>query len=148
MNELDRYFQTYNPSDIPSEEIAKDVTQISAFATQAFFEYLRYATNMTFNYDIAYDPFVVWNNQQIMIQNSFVQELPPNVVSEVREKNREILFPLFDYIIAKLNEESDKRHGKFRFFIQGIHITPVLTNKQGIHVAGAMLKYVPIQVSW
>lgn len=148
MNELDRYFQTYNPSDIPNEEIAKDVAQISAFATQTFFEYLRRATNMTFNYDIAYDPFVIWNNQQIMIQNSFVQELSSNIVSAIREKNRETLFPLFDYIIAKLNDESDKRHGKFRFFIQGIHITPVLTNKQGIHVAGVMLKYVPIQVSW
>lgn len=148
MSELDRYFQTYNPSDIPSEEIASDVTQISAFVTQSFFEYLRYSTAMTFNYDIVYDPFVVWNGQQIMIQNSLIQEIPPHVVDAMRGKDKGIVVPLFDYIITKLNEESDKRHGKFRFFIQGIHITPVMTSKQGIAVAGAILKYIPIQVSW
>ena len=148
MDELTRYFQTYDPNDIPAEDIRKDVTQVSAFFTQAFFEHVRHSMNVNFNYAIVYEPYVEWNGNQIKIETSFVQEVSPNVLDNTRQGNREILLPLFEYIITKLNEESNKRHGKFRFYIQGLHVTPVVTNRSGVHAAGVMLKYIPIQVSW
>jgi hypothetical protein len=148
MNELTRYFQTYDPNDIPIEDVQKDVVQISALFTQAFLEHVRHSMNVNFNYAIVYDPYVEWNDKQIKIEISFVQEIFPNVLEGARQGNKEVLFPLFEYIIDKLNEESNKRHGKFRFYIQGLHVTPVVTNRSGVHAAGVMLKYIPIQVSW